>query len=174
MDLNPALIWFFQESSLFSSLAKTTEDTVEKPQATDRRLSIITIKNIVSAALRLILNLDIMKLLSEKSSIVKKAAIHEGIITFLLNAFLEPNHDKLNNLNICLIRSLIKNQTSKIGLGASFKRIVRGYQSNKHNDIESAKTKVLCTLFKQPLSSKKILAGIFRKNGDIVELFESK
>ncbi len=56
----------------------------------------------------------------------------------------------------------------------SFKRIVRGYQSNKHNDIESAKTKILCTLFKQPLSSKKILAGIFRKNGDIVELFESK
>ena len=56
----------------------------------------------------------------------------------------------------------------------SFKRIVRGYQSNHLNDIENSKTKVLCTLFKQPLTNKKILAGIFSKNGDIVELFESK
>ncbi len=56
----------------------------------------------------------------------------------------------------------------------SFKRIVRGYQSNKLNDIENAKTKVLCTLFKQPLENKKILAGIFAKNGNIIELFESK
>jgi len=55
----------------------------------------------------------------------------------------------------------------------SFKRIVRGYQSNPHNDIESSKTKVLCTLFKQPLDNKKILAGIFDKNGNILELFES-
>ena len=56
----------------------------------------------------------------------------------------------------------------------SFKRIVRGYHSNHYNDIESSKTKVLCTLFKQPLSDKKILAGIFKKNGNIIELFESK
>jgi serine/threonine protein phosphatase 1 len=56
----------------------------------------------------------------------------------------------------------------------SFKRIVRGYQSNQHNDIENSKTRVLCTLFKQPLANKKILAGIFTKNGDILELFESK
>ena len=56
----------------------------------------------------------------------------------------------------------------------TFKRIVRGYQSNTHNDIENSKSKVLCTLFKQPLKSKKILAGIFSKNGDILELFESK
>ncbi len=55
----------------------------------------------------------------------------------------------------------------------SFKRIVRGYQSNQHNDIKNAKTRVLCTLFKQPLENKKILAGIFDKNGDILELFES-
>tara|TARA_Y100001970_G_scaffold4005_1_gene4678 strand:+ start:2665 stop:3477 length:813 start_codon:yes stop_codon:yes gene_type:complete len=55
----------------------------------------------------------------------------------------------------------------------SFKRIVRGYQSNTLNDIESAKTRVLCTLFKQPLENKKILAGIFSKNGDILEIFES-
>jgi len=56
----------------------------------------------------------------------------------------------------------------------SFKRIVRGYQSNTHNDIENAKTRILCTLFRQPLENKKILAGIFSKNGDILELFESK
>ena len=55
----------------------------------------------------------------------------------------------------------------------SFKRIVRGYQSNTHNDIENSKTRILCTLFKQPLENKKILAGIFTKNGDILELFES-
>ena len=56
----------------------------------------------------------------------------------------------------------------------SFKRIVRGYQSNHLNDIENSKTRVLCTLFKQPLANKKILAGIFSKNGDIIDLFESK
>jgi serine/threonine protein phosphatase 1 len=55
----------------------------------------------------------------------------------------------------------------------SFKRIVRGYQSNTHNDIENSKTRILCTLFKQPLNNKKILAGIFANNGDILELFES-
>ena len=56
----------------------------------------------------------------------------------------------------------------------SFKRIVRGYQSNPYNDLENSKSKILCTLFRQPLKNKKILAGIFAKNGDILELFESK
>ena len=55
----------------------------------------------------------------------------------------------------------------------TFKRIVRGYQSNQHNDLENSKNKILCTLFKQPLENKKILAGIFSKNGEIIELFES-
>ena len=55
----------------------------------------------------------------------------------------------------------------------SFKRIVRGYQSNQHNDLENSKNRVLCTLFRQPLENKKILAGIFSKNGEILELFES-
>ena len=39
--------------------------------------------------------------------------------------------------------------------------------------IENSKTRILCTLFKQPLDDTKILAGIFTKNGDILELFES-
>ena len=56
----------------------------------------------------------------------------------------------------------------------SFKRIVRGYQSNPNNDLENSKSKVLCTLFKQPLENNIILAGIFSKNGEILELFESK
>ena len=56
----------------------------------------------------------------------------------------------------------------------TFKRIVRGYKSNSYNDLQNSKTRILCTLFKQPLINKKILAGIFAKNGDILELFESK
>ncbi len=56
----------------------------------------------------------------------------------------------------------------------TFKRIVRGYQSNPHNDLENSKKRILCTLFRQPLNNDKILAGIFAKNGDILELFESK
>ena len=55
----------------------------------------------------------------------------------------------------------------------TFRRIVRGYQSNEHNDLEHSKNRILCTLFKQPLENKKILAGLFAKNGDIKELFES-
>jgi serine/threonine protein phosphatase 1 len=55
----------------------------------------------------------------------------------------------------------------------SFKRIVRGYQSNPYNDLENSKSKILCTLFRQPLTNHKILAGIFRADGEILELFES-
>ena len=55
----------------------------------------------------------------------------------------------------------------------TFVRIVRGYQSNEHNNLEDSKNRILCTLFKQPLKNKKILAGLFAKNGDILELFES-
>ena len=56
---------------------------------------------------------------------------------------------------------------------STFRRIVRGYQSNEHNDLEHSKNRILCTLFKQPLENKKILAGLFANNGDIIELFES-
>ena len=55
----------------------------------------------------------------------------------------------------------------------TFKRIVRGYHSNLTNDIENSKSRILCTLFRQPLQNKKILAGIFATNGEIIELFES-
>ncbi len=56
----------------------------------------------------------------------------------------------------------------------TFKRIVRGYQSNINNDLQNSKSKILCTLFKQPLEKAKILGGIFATNGEIIELFESK
>ena len=55
----------------------------------------------------------------------------------------------------------------------SFLRIVRGYQSNNNNELENAKNKVICTLFKQPLSNNKIYAGIFGENGQIIDLIES-
>ncbi len=55
----------------------------------------------------------------------------------------------------------------------SFKRIVRGYQSMHLNEIENSKNKVVCTLFKQPLTNNKVFGGIFDPNGDILELFES-
>ncbi len=56
---------------------------------------------------------------------------------------------------------------------SSYIRIVRGYQSNPNNNLELAKNSVICTLFKQPFTNNKIYAGIFNKNGDILELFES-
>ncbi len=55
----------------------------------------------------------------------------------------------------------------------TFNRIVRGYQSNHNNELENSKNKMICTLFKQPLSNKLIYAGIFTGNGEILELFES-
>ena len=41
------------------------------------------------------------------------------------------------------------------------------------NDLEKAKSNVVCTLFKQPFSNRIIYGGIFEENGDIQELFES-
>ena len=55
----------------------------------------------------------------------------------------------------------------------SFIRIVRGYESIHKNELEQSKNKIVCTLFKQPLSNSSIYAGIFSENGDILDLFES-
>ena len=55
----------------------------------------------------------------------------------------------------------------------TFVRIVRGYQSNNYNELKSAKNRVICTLFKQPFSNKVVIAGIFRENGEIQDLFQS-
>ena len=55
----------------------------------------------------------------------------------------------------------------------SFVRIVRGYQSEKRNNILNVKKQIVCTLFNQPLSNNKILCGIFKANGEVLDIFES-
>jgi serine/threonine protein phosphatase 1 len=55
----------------------------------------------------------------------------------------------------------------------TFTRIVRGYESSKSNLLEHSKSKIVCSLFRQPLNSKKIIAGIFTDSGEILDLFES-
>ena len=55
----------------------------------------------------------------------------------------------------------------------SFLRIVRGYESEHSNQSENLKKNVVCTLFKQPLSGKNVLCGIFDENGEILDLFEN-
>ncbi len=55
----------------------------------------------------------------------------------------------------------------------TFLRIVRGYESEHTNQSEISKNKVVCTLFKQPLSNKSVLCGIFTENGEILDLFEN-
>ena len=55
----------------------------------------------------------------------------------------------------------------------TFSRIVRGYHSIHNNELEYSKNRVVCTLFKQPLENNKIFVGIFNKNGEILDLFES-
>ena len=54
----------------------------------------------------------------------------------------------------------------------TFVRIVRGYES-KHTDFKIKRNSTVCTLFKQPLTNKKIITGLFRENGEILDLFES-
>ncbi|MDC0056766.1 hypothetical protein OAJ74_01305 [Alphaproteobacteria bacterium] len=55
----------------------------------------------------------------------------------------------------------------------SFIRIVRGYQSSKHNELQHAKNKIVCTLFKQPLVNSKVIAGLFDDSGNVLDIFES-
>ncbi len=55
----------------------------------------------------------------------------------------------------------------------TFLRIVRGYESENLNKQLVSKNKVICTLFKQPLSNTSILCGIFDENGKILDLFEN-
>jgi len=55
----------------------------------------------------------------------------------------------------------------------TFLRIVRGYESEHLNQQEISKNNIVCTLFKQPLSNKSILCGIFAENGEILDLFEN-
>jgi len=56
----------------------------------------------------------------------------------------------------------------------TFSRIVRGYESEHLNQQEILQNNVVCTLFKQPLSNKSVLCGIFAEDGEILDLFENK
>ena len=56
----------------------------------------------------------------------------------------------------------------------SYDRIVRGYKSSEKNDLEQSKNKIVCSLFKQPLTDPSIVAGIFNDCGEILDIFESK
>ncbi len=55
----------------------------------------------------------------------------------------------------------------------TFLKIVRGYESEHLNNSEISNNNVVCTLFKQPLSKKSVLFGIFTENGKILDLFEN-
>jgi serine/threonine protein phosphatase 1 len=55
----------------------------------------------------------------------------------------------------------------------TFTRIVRGYKSSENNNLDNIKNKIVCSLFKQPLTCDKILAGNFNESGDILDIFES-
>ncbi len=55
----------------------------------------------------------------------------------------------------------------------TFLRIVRGYESQHSNKIDISKNNVVITLFKQPLSNKNVIFGIFGENGEIYDLFEN-
>ena len=55
----------------------------------------------------------------------------------------------------------------------TFLRIVRGYESEHLNQLKISKNNVVCTLFKQPLSNSSVLCGIFKENGEILDLFEN-
>ena len=55
----------------------------------------------------------------------------------------------------------------------TFTKIVRGYESEHSNQIENSKNSIICTLFKQPLTKKSVLCGIFRENGEILDIFEN-
>ena len=55
----------------------------------------------------------------------------------------------------------------------TFSRIVRGYESEHLNQSKIINKNVVCTLFKQPLSNKIVVCGIFGENGEILDLFEN-
>ena len=55
----------------------------------------------------------------------------------------------------------------------TFVKIVRGYEPLL-NDNFGSNNKVVCSLYKGPLSENKVIAGVFNDSGTILDLFESK
>ena len=56
----------------------------------------------------------------------------------------------------------------------TFKRIVRGYEPLLSDSLNNIENKVICSLFKAPLTDNKVMAGLFNDSGEILDLFESK
>jgi len=55
----------------------------------------------------------------------------------------------------------------------TFKKIVRGYESSIPKKMTNFREKTVFSLYKGPLSDKKVLAGLFNDSGEILDLFES-
>ena len=55
----------------------------------------------------------------------------------------------------------------------TFKKIVRGYEPNAIFNDNNYKNKMVISLYKGPISEKKIIAGVFNDSGEILDLFES-
>ena len=56
----------------------------------------------------------------------------------------------------------------------TFKKIVRGYEPLLSNSLDNIKNKMICSLFKAPLTDNNVMAGLFNDSGEILDLFESK
>ena len=56
----------------------------------------------------------------------------------------------------------------------TFIKIVRGYEPSLNDSLNNIKNKVVCSLYKAPLTNNKIMAGLFSDSGEILDLFESK
>jgi len=55
----------------------------------------------------------------------------------------------------------------------TFKKIIRGYEPFTNNINQKDHEKIVISLYKGPLSDKKIIAGLFNDSGKIIDLFES-
>ena len=55
----------------------------------------------------------------------------------------------------------------------TFKKIVRGYKSSINEKSNNSNNNIVFSLYRGPLSDKKIVAGLFNESGEILDLFES-
>ncbi len=56
---------------------------------------------------------------------------------------------------------------------STFVKIVRGYEASLNDSLNNIQNKVVCSLFKAPLTDNKVMAGLFNDSGEILDLFES-
>ena len=57
---------------------------------------------------------------------------------------------------------------------STFNKIVRGYEPSLEENFENIKNKVVCSLYRAPITNTKIIAGVFNDSAEILDLFESK